>query len=523
MADAAVSVPKRSKSVSISVPEGDQENYGTTGAAVLHGSRGVAKRITTDALLKCFGPEALKRRTEYMGMSVEALLEECNQRGVELEKVDTTDHTSLMNALESHDLVYKDCWVSSGSFDAFFLVVCCAQALLIGVHIESPELWTLETWWQIIGLFFLVFLMEAILKTYSLGWRTYIHDHWHKFDVFILCVTATQFFSDDLRKFSWYPRVSPDVPQVIRLLRVLRLAKFIKQVGVLISSFLGSIKALVWIVFLLFLWFYIAACYTTIFIGQRPVAEGEDPEKVKEVKELFSSIAISMFTLFEVMTLEGWPSYVGPFKATRLHIVVFFVVHIFITAFFMLNLVTAVIVDRTVAAQREQDDNVNKVQETHRTARLHYIIAMLRRNADSRKSKVVHRADLLREELGEDAVRHMEAMGWSDDYVRQMFDLADFDCNGKVKIDLFEKMLSAGHQPLNTDNFVRFQMNMARRLDFQESLVISALGALEVLCEGKHEIPEPVKQRIRAAKAEDVGSTSIGFHRGRVSTGGVGL
>merc|ERR1719343_1122641 len=100
-----------------------------------------------------------------------------------------------------------------------------------------------------------------------------------------------------------------------------------------------------------------------------------------------------MFTLFEVMTLDSWSGNVRPMLHTRFHVVLFFVVFIITTAFFLLNLVTAVVVDRTVAAQEEVDNMVENEQRKQRFARIKLICGILRQTSSAADPDVLSRKD----------------------------------------------------------------------------------------------------------------------------------
>src|SRR5690606_27936413 len=79
--------------------------------------------------------------------------------------------------------------------------------------------------------------------------------------------------------------------------------------------------------------FYVAAVLTTKLFGA-------------EFEELFGDIGNSMFTLFQVMTLEGWPGDVArPVMEVYPLAWLFFVPFIVITTFAVLNLFIGIIVD----------------------------------------------------------------------------------------------------------------------------------------------------------------------------------
>merc|ERR1719401_947546 len=97
-----------------------------------------------------------------------------------------------------------------------------------------------------------------------LGWVKFSVDPWNVFDVVVTLLVTLQMsatysaFGADV-----YSRVSQviaaDFVQILRLCRLFRLARFVRELGMLIQSFLMSIRALSWIVTLLLLWFYLSA------------------------------------------------------------------------------------------------------------------------------------------------------------------------------------------------------------------------------------------------------------------------
>lgn len=80
----------------------------------------------------------------------------------------------------------------------------------------------------------------------------------------------------------------------------------------------------------------------------------------------FDNVINAMITFFEVATLEGWPDTLfaaidsqgedlGPMKDARQYIAVMFIVFIFITTFFIMNLFISVVVDKFNDEIKKQD------------------------------------------------------------------------------------------------------------------------------------------------------------------------
>merc|ERR1719217_581956 len=150
---------------------------------------------------------------------------------------------------------------------------------------------------------------------------------------------------------------------VLRLLRLLRIARLFSQLRLLLSSLIGSMGPLSWIALFIVLWFYICACLTTVFIGRPDMLKDSEVENAPKLRALFKNIRTSMYTLFEVMMMEGWIEVVRPLVGHRPFLVLFFLLFVFLSAFFLLNLVTSVVVDRTLRAHDSEEAKHELVEE----------------------------------------------------------------------------------------------------------------------------------------------------------------
>merc|ERR1719161_1144227 len=101
-------------------------------------------------------------------------------------------------------------------------------------------------------------------------------------------------------------------------------------------------------------------------MGRKQWMSDSSSPQAGELRKAFNNIPMSMYTLFEVMTLEGWTDVVRPLLGNRPAMIIFFMFFVFVSAFFLLNLVTAVVVDRTMASQAQSEDSSQIVQEDER-------------------------------------------------------------------------------------------------------------------------------------------------------------
>lgn len=120
---------------------------------------------------------------------------------------------------------------------------------------------------------------------------------------------------------------------VLRALRVLRLVNKIESMRKVVVGLLHSLPSLSSVFGLILVIFYVFTVIATNVFGER-------------FPDLFGDLGATMFTLFQVMTLESWSEGVArPVMEIFPHAWVFFVIFIFIATFVIINLFIAVILD----------------------------------------------------------------------------------------------------------------------------------------------------------------------------------
>ena len=185
-----------------------------------------------------------------------------------------------------------------------------------------------------------IFVVEILLRLGSHG-RKFFRDPWSLFDlavVTIALIPASGAFS---------------VLRALRILRALRLISAVPRMRQVVQGLLGAIPGIGAIVALLLLVFYIAAVMATkLFAAEFP--------------QWFGHIGASMFSLFQIMTLESWSmGIVRPVMEQFPFAWVFFVPFILIATFTILNLFIAVVVG---AMQAEHDAEARADQDATREA-----------------------------------------------------------------------------------------------------------------------------------------------------------
>lgn len=177
-----------------------------------------------------------------------------------------------------------------------------------------------------------VFVLELALRFAARGIGL-LRDPWACFDCVVIGIALV-------------PASGPfSVLRALRVLRVLRLVSINPNMRKVVQALLSSLPAMGSIVMLMGLLFYVAAVMATGLFGAT-------------FPEWFGNIGASLYTLFQVMTLESWSmGIVRPVMEQHPLAWMFFVPYILIATFMMLNLFIAVIVNAMQDAQ-EPDPEV---------------------------------------------------------------------------------------------------------------------------------------------------------------------
>ncbi|AVZ79537.1 ion transporter [Zoogloeaceae bacteirum Par-f-2] len=220
--------------------------------------------------------------------------------------------------------------VESARFQHFIVAVIVINAITLGLE-TSPTIMA-----QAGGLLLaldraalMVFVVEIAMKliVYRFG---FFRSGWNVFDFTIVAITLAPVGEG----FA--------VLRSLRILRALRLVSVIPSMRKVVGALLRAIPGMGSVLSLLLLVFYVAAVMSTKLFGQ-------------DFPEWFGSIGASLYTLFQVMTLESWSMGIArPVMETHGYAWLFFVTFILLTTFAVLNLFIAIVVDAMSETEREE-------------------------------------------------------------------------------------------------------------------------------------------------------------------------
>jgi voltage-gated sodium channel len=180
-----------------------------------------------------------------------------------------------------------------------------------------------------------IFVVEIVIRLAVFGPARFFRDPWSVFDFVVIGIAllpATGALS---------------ALRALRVLRVLRLVSVMPSLRAVVDALLRAMPAMGSVAGLLLLVLYVGAVIATRLFGTT------DPER-------FGDLGSSLLTMFQILTLEGWPDIMRETLEAHPFAWLFFVPFVLIATFAVLNLVVAVIVDSmqsgVQAAVAEEDE-----------------------------------------------------------------------------------------------------------------------------------------------------------------------
>lgn len=220
--------------------------------------------------------------------------------------------------------------IESQRFQSFIIGVILVNAVTLGLETSKTAMAAAGPLLSLIDHICLaIFIAEiaAKLLVYRAG---FFRSAWNVFD-FVIVAVALIPAGEGL-----------SVVRALRILRALRLISMVPQMRVVVQALLSSVPAMGSVMALLSLIYYVAAVMATKLFGA-------------DFPEWFGTIGASLFTLFQVMTLESWSmGIVRPVMEKHPYAWVFFVPFILVMTFMVLNLFIAIVVNSMSEAAGEK-------------------------------------------------------------------------------------------------------------------------------------------------------------------------
>lgn len=244
--------------------------------------------------------------------------------------------------------------VENSLFQNFILVVIILNAVLLGVMTYPALTSRFNFAFNLISNICIgIFTVEIALKLFCYG-RKFFQNGWNNFDFIIVLIslvpTAGAFSS--FRVF-----------RILRALRALRLITHLERLRVIVQAIIDSIPNVAWASGLLLVIFYIFSIMgTTMFSADFP--------------DWFGTLGKSMYTLFQVMTLESWSMGIArPVISHFPYAWIYFVSFILISSFIVMNVIVGVVVNAIseISADIKKEKEAAKFQANNQDLKTEFL------------------------------------------------------------------------------------------------------------------------------------------------------
>ena len=253
----------------------------------------------------------------------------------------------MTSAIEQDSAIKR--FVDHQAFQYFILVIILLNAFLLGfetlLEADAP-LHRVLGW--IDAVFLAIFVVEIGLRL--IAYRlSFFKSGWNIFDLLIIAISALSFSSgiSALRAF--------------RVLRVLHLFTVIPRMRVVVTALLDAIPGIASVGVIVLIVVYVFAVVAANLYGPAH-------------PDLFGGVFVSMYTLFQVLTLEGWAEIAASVATTHPQSWIFFITFVLIGTFTMLNLFVAIVV-------RVVDEDSDALEQELKAEMRHSQQELLRQNA----------------------------------------------------------------------------------------------------------------------------------------------
>eukprot|EP00930_Biecheleria_cincta_P096166 TRINITY_DN8803_c0_g1_i1.p1 TRINITY_DN8803_c0_g1~~TRINITY_DN8803_c0_g1_i1.p1 ORF type:complete len:554 (-),score=105.78 TRINITY_DN8803_c0_g1_i1:153-1793(-) len=339
------------------------------------------------------------------------------------------------NALRS--VLHKKHWVESPVFELSIGVVILLNCICIGVEMDLAEKTGKNLWLILENIFCGIWIIEMLIKICHFR-LLYFYDRWNWLDMFLVGLSI---FDAWISPFIGAEDSGFEILRLVRILRILRLLKLVRalqmsrNLWLLVQGFTESLSTLNWVLLLIMLVMYCFAVLLRILVD----CKREPFTDWAQCDEMFGDILKTMYTLFQLLTLESWSMAIGrPLVTRQPALFIVLLLYLGATTFGLLNIIVGVIVENTLNVASQNADLQNKRMQRQLLKELE-ILKTLFEAADADGSGTLDKeefCEIIEVAEVKNALIRMEV---PVDQPEALFDLVDADKQGEVTFQLFAK------------------------------------------------------------------------------------
>jgi len=292
-----------------------------------------------------------------------------------------------------------------------------------------------------------------------------------------------------------------------RLLRLYRIVRMHPRFYDFVRLLMTMLSTFVWILSIIFLFAFVQSIVLTRILGHGLLVH-EDPKISGQIQALFHDIPTSLFTLFQLVTVDDWSRIATPVIELDIGWRLFFIAFITFMSWTMLSLLTAVASETMLTDSKGKKNEEVILAEVQRQGFTTFICGEFIR-ADVDSNGLLDKDEFIGLMSQPSMIVEMQAQG-VDLKVRdlsQTWDTFDVDDSGELTIDELVDGFSYLMEDLGTKHVATVQYALKR---FQRKMEVKsddASDSLRSISEGQSGVLEVMRKR-QAAEAQMYGEVA---------------
>ena len=263
--------------------------------------------------------------------------------------------------------------VNGRAFENSIALIIIINAVLIGVetYFTNSFIYFIQT------TILVIFILEILLRFFSAdSFQSYLKSFWNVFDIIIILPAL---IPESLIENS----SSLSILRILRTFRILRVLRVNPEIKIIFSVLVKSVRSLIYNILFFLIFFYLFSVIgVTLF--KLPEPSTSNKEMIKKLNEYqkvapnapnsspdpYNSLGESFFTLFRITTGEDWTdiyynliiaSQMGIIPYSKITITLYHVLWMILSAFLLLNLIVASILNNYQVVMEEIKEGKTKV------------------------------------------------------------------------------------------------------------------------------------------------------------------
>lgn len=371
----------------------------------------------------------------------------------------------------SWEIRFRRCMatIDTDGFKHFIAAVIFASLVVLAGETDYEE-W--GVWPKLDAVILFIFFVEVVLHMLNLGIVSYFLGGGRFWNVLEFVIVFLGIMEVCLWLFSSIDQNSPMLHnlRLTRLLRLLRLFRLVKPLMSLATAYKTMLESFAVVFTVLFILLLVNGIFCTSMLGHGGGLDFDDPlvqKNLPDIQFYFRDLFTSMFSLFQVCTLDNWIDIAQPVLNVDIRWRFFFIFFIPIGSWTMISILAAVASESVVESAMGRAENQKKEEEEIRKAMTNSLReAFLEADSDGNGLldkeefiSLIHKDEVIDKIRGGSS----ESTGsFSPEEMMSVWDSLDSNRTGELTIDEFVSGFALLSEGLAAKHIATFDYNLQK-------------------------------------------------------------